>query len=564
VFDMHKISQTARRSVRKVALTVSALLVASVAAVTQSGTAAAYVPAGVPLTPPMGTNTWYNFNELMTAENLKETADALVSNGLVAKGYNQVGIDGGWWTKGGSPAGRDGAGNIIPNPSFFLGTSFANMNQLTDYVHARGIKIGIYTDTGTIGCGSAWGSGNNEVRDARQFASWGFDYVKVDHCGGNVEGRTVVQTYAFWRDALNQSGRTMHMEICQWGGSSVWTWGGQSGRSWRTGRDISLDNGYSTLPRSRVTWGDVTRNFDLNNHPEAAGPGAFNDPDYLLIGGFGLTAVEEQSYFGMWAIAAAPLVLATDLRTVSAQTLDIIGNTEVIAVNQDSAFKQGVAVSNTNGLQVWSKTLADPNSRAVLLLNRSSATANVTVDFSNIGLGASSVRDLYAHAQVASGVTSYTASLPAHGSVLLKVTGTPAPTQRLRVMSTGMELNVDGASNADGARMIQWYQGSWPNQRFTFQATSGGYVRIVAQSSGKSVVVRNASMAAEAEIIQWYYSADSITNDEWLPESLGSDQYRYKNRYSGLYLTQPGTSAGNQFVQRAWTDASNQKFTLVP
>ena len=164
----------------------------------------AYVPPSRSLAPPMGWNSWYHFIESYTAREIVETADALVSSGLRDVGYTQVGLDAGWWTTYGS-TGRDASGNIIVNSNFFSGTSFSKMSDLTAYLHQRGLTFGVYTDTGTVGCGDQYGSGGYETQDAALFASWGVDHIKVDHCGGNVNGRTTAQSYAAWRDAITRA-----------------------------------------------------------------------------------------------------------------------------------------------------------------------------------------------------------------------------------------------------------------------------------------------------------------------------------------------------------------------
>ncbi|MCU1411028.1 MAG: alpha-galactosidase [Rhodoglobus sp.] len=413
-----------RRTARAIVATVALVVLAGTAlAANPAAPAQAYVPPTVTSAPPMGWNSWYNYNEQFNAETVKREADALVSSGLAAKGYINVGIDGGWWTRNGSP-GRDASGNIIPDPAFFAGTSFSTMDQLADYLHSQGLRLGLYTDTGASkGCGTAWGSGGNEVKDAKQFAAWGVDYVKVDHCGDNIAGRTTAQSYRAWYDALAQSGRAITLEICNWGQESPWSFGPSTGRTWRTDWDISGDFGHAGFPRSRVTWAKVLSNFDNNNHPGAAGPGAFNDPDYLLLGGFGLTAAQEKSYFGMWAIESAPLVLGTGITTISPAVKALVTNDEIIAVDQDPAYAQATVVLRDGARQVLSKPLAAEGTRAVLLLNRGSSATTVTANWSDIGIpaGSAAVRDLHARADLGTFTDSYSVSLPAYGSALITV-----------------------------------------------------------------------------------------------------------------------------------------------
>ncbi|HUD42536.1 MAG TPA: discoidin domain-containing protein [Dokdonella sp.] len=433
---------------------------ACLAAVFTAGTVEAYVPPSRSLAPAMGWNTWYSVNIDIDAQLIADMADALVTSGLRDLGYTQVGIDAGWWMAKTGPA-RDANNDIIVNPGFFTGTSFTTMKGLADYVHSKGLTIGIYTDTGSYGCVGHNGSGGFEVQDAALFANWGIDHLKVDHCGGNISGRTTEQSYLAWRDAISLSGRPITLNICNWGEESPWTWGPGLGQSWRSGRDIWFSSPFA--------WNDVLFNFDSNYHPGSSGPGAFNDPDFLIIGpqfGSGLSATEEQSYFGMWAISAAPLILAADIRGISPATKAIVGNPEVIAVNQDTAYMQGVLVAKLGDLEVYAKPLAEAGERAVLLLNRGATAATITANWSDIGVaaGPATVRDLYAHADLGTFVNSYTSpSIPSHGSMMIKLTGTGS--SRLYAATSVIAAGFEASRAMDGNPATIWHS-SWDDRHY--------------------------------------------------------------------------------------------------
>ncbi|MEY9926304.1 hypothetical protein ABH926_000926 [Catenulispora sp. GP43] len=319
--------------------------------------------------------------------------------------------------------------------------TYLSMNQLTAHVHSQGLRAGIYTDTGSTGCGGQWGSGGHESADTTQFANWGFDYAKIDHCGGDAGYPTAQSDYLAWGSHLSSattSGGVSHpmsLEICEWGAEDPdgpWMWGGAAGSTWRTGNDITGSYGGDlTAGMTKINWSQVTNNFALNDHPSNAGPGQHNDPDYLLLGtGFGgnLTTNEKQSYFGMWAIQSAPLRVETDLADIDSTTLGIIGNSAVIAVDQDSASSQAQKIIDTGTVQVWSKKLSASGSRAVLVLNTgaSSTTYNFTLSGTDLMGTPSSVKELYSGTDDTSAFNtseSLSLTLASHQSVLLQITG---------------------------------------------------------------------------------------------------------------------------------------------
>jgi len=372
--------------------------------------------------PYMGWNTYYAHGCSMTDNSIRAAADALVSTGLSALGYNYVWIDCGWWN-----GSRDGAGNIAVDSAQWPN----GMAGIASYIHGKGLKAGIYTDSGINGCGGAnQGSYGHYQQDANTFAAWGFDAVKVDYCGGEQQGLNPKTIYGQFRDAIlnNSSGRPMLFNICDFDentNGAVTQWGPFTGNSWRVANDEGPANGVYWSGSGASVLNDLDR---ASAHPEATAPNHYNDPDYLVAGVPNLTDIEGRSQFSLWAILAAPLMIGADVTNLSSATLTTLSNSEVIAVDQDSAVSQGVKVAEASpGLQVWSKRLAGSGARAVALFNRTGNAANITANFSDLGLTSSAVvRDLWAHRDLGSYNGSYTASVPSHGVVMLKITGTEA------------------------------------------------------------------------------------------------------------------------------------------
>jgi alpha-galactosidase len=367
---------------------------------------------GLALTPPMGWNNYNHFGCDIGASTIEQQADAMVSSGLKAAGYQYINIDDCWSTKN-----RDANGNMVPDPSKYPN----GISAVATYVHSKGLKLGLYTDAGTATCSGYPGMYGHEQQDANTFASWGVDYLKVDWCSSTgIDAQT---EYTKISNALKSTGRAIVFSLCDWGQSNVWTWGPSVGNLWRTTGDIS-DN-----------WTSMLSNFDSNaTHASSAGPGGWNDPDMLEVGNGGMSTTEDQSHFSLWAISAAPLIMGNDMTNMSTNAKMILTNSEVIAVDQDALGVQGTKVAdNGNGLQVWAKKLQG-GSVAVVLLNRSGSAANITANWSNIGVsGSASVRDLWAHAALGSFSNSYTANVPSHGVVMLKIgnsgtVATPTPT----------------------------------------------------------------------------------------------------------------------------------------
>lgn len=280
-----------------------------------------------------------------------------------------------------------------------------------------------------------------------QFSQWGFDFVKVDWCGGNAEGLDAATAYkaisASVTKATASTGRALTLSICNWGYQNTWNWATGLAPMWRTSTDIYYYGGTASQA-------SVLSNFDQTLHPAAQHTGYYNDPDMLTVGMSGLTAAQNRTHMALWAISGAPLLAGNDLTTMTSETAAILKNSDVVAVDQDARGLQGVKVAeDTTGLQVYGRVLSGTGNRAVVLLNRTSSAQNITVRWSDLGLtGASAtVRDLWAQTNLGSYNTSYTASVPAGGSVMLKVSGgTEAASTNYTATSTGKYTAVSAAS----------------------------------------------------------------------------------------------------------------------
>ncbi|HVH66908.1 MAG TPA: glycoside hydrolase family 27 protein [Gemmatimonadales bacterium] len=361
------------------------------------------VENGLARTPPMGWNSWNHFGCDVSAPLIRETADAMAKSGMRDAGYQYVVIDDCWQVA------RDGANRLVADSVRFPG----GVKPLADYVHSKGLKFGIYTDAGRQTCQGRPGTYGYEELDARTFAEWGVDYVKEDWC--YASGLDAPTQYAKFRDALAKTGRPIVFSICEWGSNQPWEWGPQTGNLWRTTDDIG------------DRWASMIANLDLSTqYAHTAGPGHWNDPDMLEVGNGGMTDDEYRAHFSLWALMAAPLMAGNDLRTMSAATRDILLNKEIIAVDQDPLGKQGMLVREPAlDLQVWSKPLAD-GSRAVVLLNRSVLQTVITASWHAIGLyRAAHVRDLWAHTDLGTFTDRFSATVPAHGVVMVRISPTP-------------------------------------------------------------------------------------------------------------------------------------------
>ncbi|KAK4480669.1 hypothetical protein RD792_013747 [Penstemon davidsonii] len=351
-------------------------------------------------------NSWNFFACDIDEKVIKETADALISTGLAKLGYKYVNIgskyhentDDCW-----SDLLRDSKGQLAPDSKTFP----SGIKALADYVHSKGLKLGIYSDAGAFTCQIRPGSLFHEPEDANLFASWGVDYLKYDNCFNlGIEPQ---KRYPPMRDALNATGRTIFYSICEWGVDDPALWAGKVGNSWRTTDDI------------KDTWASMTTIADLNDKwASYAGPGGWNDPDMLEVGNGGMTYQEYRSHFSIWALVKAPLLIGCDVRNLTAETFEIISNEEVISVNQDPLGVQGRKVHEfgLNGCsQIWAGPLSGQR-LAVVLWNRCSETTIITAKWASLGLESStsvSIKDLWKHEYVSlNTVASFSARVDAH------------------------------------------------------------------------------------------------------------------------------------------------------
>jgi hypothetical protein len=375
--------------------------------------------------PVMGWSSWNSLAATFNEATIRAQVDAFVAAGMPAAGYQYINIDEGWWQ-----GARDSSGNIVVNPTQWPG----GMSAIASYIHSKGLKAGIYTDVGRHGCGFYFptgqpaapntGSEGHYLQDMTQFARWGFDFVKVDWCGGDAEGLDAQSTYQAIRAAVASAsattGHPLVLAICNWGRQNPWNWGAGTGAMWRTSTDLIFFGQAASLP-------PVLSSFDQAQHPVSQHTGYVNDPDMLTVGMPGLSAAQNRTEMSLWAISGAPLIAGNNMVTMSAATAAILKNAEVIAIDQDPRGLQGVKVAEDSaGLQVYGKVLAGSGRRAVLLLNRTSAAATMNVRWTDLGLtaGAASVRNVWSATNIGSRTGSYSVSVPGNDSVLLTITGT--------------------------------------------------------------------------------------------------------------------------------------------
>jgi alpha-galactosidase len=363
---------------------------------------------GLALTPPMGWNSWNKFGCDVSEKLIREAADAIVASGMKNAGYQYVVIDDCWQVR------RDEKGRIVEDPDRFP----SGMKALADYIHGQGLKFGLYSDAGTGTCQKRPGSKDHEQIDAATYAEWGVDYLKYDWC--NAEGQDTRDSYGRMSRALRASGRPMVFSLCEWGSTKPWLWAQGVGHLWRSTGDIQdcWDCGKG--------WGGmgVVHIIDIlaDLYPYA-GPGHWNDPDMLEVGNGGLKPAEARAHFSFWALLAAPLMAGNDLRNMTRETLEILTNREVIAVDQDPLGMQGRKVRDNGPQEVWMKPLAD-GSRAVILFNRGTETSEVGVAFEEVGLAPGSkalVRDLWLKTD-AEVHGRFQAKVEPHGVVMVRIT----------------------------------------------------------------------------------------------------------------------------------------------
>ncbi|MBO0867903.1 MAG: NPCBM/NEW2 domain-containing protein [Micromonosporaceae bacterium] len=365
---------------------------------------------GLATTPPLGWNDWYAFQCNINEQLIEQTADAIVSSGMREAGYQYVNLDDCWMSHS-----RDADGNLQADPVKFP----HGIKAVADYVHARGLKLGIYEDVGSFTCAGYPGSYGHVQQDADTFAAWGVDFAKIDWCNvpfgdfpGLTQQQVAVKLYSQYSQALLATGRPILFSVCEWNPSlQPWTWAPQISNMWRSNGDYG------------DSWSLILANLDQEaNLAAAAGPGHWNDPDILQVGLGGMSTAEDQAHFSAWAMLAAPLLAGNDLRTMSAATKDILTNRDVIAIDQDPLGAEATRLSHTANADVWVRSLANGD-RAVMLLNRSDTPQTISTTASAVGLpnaGGYAVANLWTHSTTES-AGSIAATVPADSAQLYRL-----------------------------------------------------------------------------------------------------------------------------------------------
>jgi alpha-galactosidase len=362
-------------------------------------------------TPPMGWNSWNLFAGKVEDKDVRATADAMVSTGMKDAGYLYVNIDDTWQGE------RDAQGNIQTN------SKFPDMKALADYVHSKGLKIGIYSSPGPKTCARYEGSYGHEAQDAKTYAAWGIDYLKYDLCGFRQNmmaeapndpqkaDQIMKDAYEKMHQALLATGRPIVYSFCQYGWDAVWEWGPSLGANlWRTTGDINATYDRMTLI-----------GFSQAGLSKYAGPGHWNDPDMLEVGNGKLKPDENRTHMSLWVLLAAPLLAGNDLSKMAPETLAILTNRDAIAIDQDPLGKQGDRVSEVGPIEIWAKALKGGD-KAVGLFNRNESTLPITVKLSDVGFaGGAKARDIWQAKDLGKIQGSYTANVPGHGVVLLRL-----------------------------------------------------------------------------------------------------------------------------------------------
>jgi alpha-galactosidase len=385
------------------------------------------------LTPHMGWNSWYVWEGHVTDQIMRAAADAMVSSGLINHGYQYVNIDDCWAVKpgakdptlGGEP--RDARGMVNSN------ARFPDMKALTDYIHAKGLKAGIYTSPGLTTCAGHVGAFGREEADVQRFVEWGFDFLKYDWCSYRSQakdksGPELQKPYRLIGDILRRQDRDLVLNLCQYGMGQVWKWGKEvGGHSWRTAGD--LGGKFEGIPDALFRDGfDVYARNELHKF---GGPGGWNDPDYLLLGYLSnwkgqtvptpLTPNEQYSHVSLWCLVAAPLIFSGDITRLDDFTLSLLTNDEVLDVDQDALGKPGHCVAIYGTREVWARDLED-GAKAVGLFNRGDASTEVIAKWADLGVeGKLTVRDLWRQKDIGRFKSEFKATVPRHGVVLIRV-----------------------------------------------------------------------------------------------------------------------------------------------
>ncbi len=381
----------------------------------------------------MGWNDWYTHYQRISDKLMRDAADALVSSGMADFGYQYANIDDCWTVRPDSTDPDLGGPPRNPDGSIRSNRRFPDMKALADYIHSKGLKAGLYTSPGPLTCARYVGSYQHEQQDARQFAAWGFDFLKYDWCSysrvvGDKSLRNLQQPYRLMGDILSKLDRDIVFNLCQYGMGDVWNWGADvGGHCWRTTGDLGLEKG-SRLP------GFYYIGFKNAAHAANAGPGHWNDPDYILIGSVGnafrnneppkltsLTSDEQYSYMSLWSLMASPLFFAGDMNHLDAFTLNVLCNAEVINIDQDPLGTQARVVRKTEEELVLAKPLED-GSLAVGLFNLADASRVIHASMADLSFqNPRRVRDLWRQRNLSLTRGEVSADIPAHGVAFMRL-----------------------------------------------------------------------------------------------------------------------------------------------
>ena len=542
-----------RRSLFGMVVVIACVLTAAFVVSTQRPAVA--LDNGVARTPPMGWNTWNTFGCDISETLIRQTADAIVANGMRDLGYRYVVVDDCWFDPN-----RDSAGNLRGDPVRFP----SGMKALGDYLHARGLRFGLYQVPVDQTCAQyfdsypgATGSLGHEAQDARQFAAWGVDFLKYDWCSPNGTMAEQVATFAKMRDALAATGRQIVYSINpnsiheKTGPLRDW---GDVANMWRTTEDIT--NAWNTGQSNGYPMG--IQNIVNVNVPLAprARPGSFNDPDMMEVGNGGMTDAETRSHFALWTVMAAPLIAGNDLRNTSTATLNILRNQNLIAINQDSLGLQAAQVSNDGTRRVLAKRLSNGDV-AVALFNQGSAATTVTTTAAAVGKtgGPFTLRDAWTNA-TSTTTGTISASVPGHGTAVYRVsggtTGTPAPAGVMLVgAASGRCLDDPESVTANGTGLLLWDCSGAANQRWTL--AGDGTIRVY----GKCLDAPIGAVAGARPVL---WDCNGGTNQRWTHNSNST----ISGVASGLCLDADGNGTANGTAVILWScaGAANQRWTV--
>ena len=359
---------------------------------------------GLGLTPPMGWNSWNHFGCNVNETLILDTAKTVIQLGLDQLGYTYINIDDCWQSS------RNATGYIVPDPIKFP----SGIRSLSDSIHDLGLQFGLYSDSGLLTCQRRPGGLYHETKDAASYKEFNIDYLKYDNCFAELQPFTVQERYQRMHDALNATGHPIFFSMCEWGVEDPATWAAPIGNSWRTTGDINS------------SWKSILSILDANDQWHTyAGPGGWNDPDMLEVGNGKLSMEEQRSHFTLWSLVKAPLLLGCDLKDINNETLSIISNEEIIAINQDPLGIQGCKRSSENDLEVWAGPLSN-DEFIVVLFNRSPTDNTITASWETIGIASStkemSIRDLWKRTD--NGIRSHnvTAWVHSHDVVAFRLT----------------------------------------------------------------------------------------------------------------------------------------------